>query len=192
MDKQVFNIGDTVWFAGFGHRSVWVKCPDCLGSKHLTVIFADGQKVTIDCAGCSRGYEPPIGVVEQYETSGKVEELVVAGVRREDDRYRGRRVDYTFSGGTVISEEYVFATEAEAIEKGKVRAAEWLADENKRLLAKTKNHRTWAWNAHYHRDKIRQLEKEIAYHRAKLDAASQYVKAEKVRPEGPSAKQEGA
>jgi hypothetical protein len=35
-------------------------------------------------------------------------------------------------------------------------------------MAKTKDHRSWAWNASYHRRNIKDLERQLEYHRSKL------------------------
>ena len=58
-----YKIGDTVWYAQLKSVTKSVKCPDCFGDKFLTVIKGDSSQVTIDCAGCSSGYNPPNGYV---------------------------------------------------------------------------------------------------------------------------------
>ena len=54
-----------------------------------------------------------------------------------------------------------------------------MEEEKEELLVTSeyKDTRSWAWNATYHRGCIRQAEKDLEYHRAKLAVALEHKKA---------------
>jgi hypothetical protein len=68
--------------------------------------------------------------------------------------------------------QQVFDSEQEALEYAKALRDAHEADERRRILAKEKDTRSWAWNATYHRKRIKEAEKQIAYHRSKLEVAA--------------------
>lgn len=177
----IFQIGDKVFYAGFKNTPHWVTCPDCMGNRTLTVILGTGEHVKIDCTGCSRGYEGSRGKIEQYDFLKEVVERTICGVRNEVT-HDGHKVEYVFEGGYYSSHENVFRTADEAELRAEFLAKQHTEEENKRMMAKTKDSRSWAWNATYHRGCIRSAEKELAHHRAKLEIASEKLK-EKVLPE---------
>ena len=69
--------------------------------------------------------------------------------------------NYGDSGGKT------FATKDEALARADELKAEYEAEENCRFMAKTKDHRSWAWNATYHRQCAEKARKELAYHENK-------------------------
>lgn len=173
-----FKIGDQVWVAKNRGIERWITCPDCFGKRYLTVTLGDDSQVTIDCAGCARGYEPPRGVISTHDYEATVLNVELTSV--ESELKEGVEVErYGHSGCYREDGENVFATEAEAMVRADVFAKERKAEEEARLLRKEKETRTWAWNAHYHRSRIKDANKELVYHTAKLNAALQHVKAEK-------------
>src|SRR5690606_17756102 len=46
-------------------------CPECAGTKVLTLIKGNGERVDLDCSNCSPGFDPPSGQVPRtiYEHS---------------------------------------------------------------------------------------------------------------------------
>lgn len=173
-----FKIGDEIWVAKYNAVERWIKCPDCLGKRYLTVILGDDSQVTIDCAGCAAGYEPPRGVIKTYDYEATTIHTTVTSV--ESELKEGVEVSrYGYFECYRVDDENVFATQEEAQARADRYANEAKASEEARLLRKEKDTRSWAWNAHYHRKCIKQAEKDLAYHTAKLNAALPHVKAEK-------------
>ena len=164
-ETRVFKIGDTVFKAHYGRTQKWVTCPDCLGTKHVKVVLGDETAIVIECPGCSRGWEGPHGVIEQYEYATEAWEHAVTGVCTHADE-----VSYEldrFGGGSywTAKAEEVFATKEDALAEGERRRKEHEDDENRRFMAKTKDHKSWAWNANYHRRQAKEHERQLEYHR---------------------------
>jgi hypothetical protein len=76
-------------------------------------------------------------------------------------------------------ESDLFSDQASAELRAVAIAAERSAEEAKRFLLKDKDTKTWAQNVSYHRQGLRDAEKQVAYHAAKLDVAKKHVKEEK-------------
>ena len=175
---EIYSIGDKVWYAGRESKIERVTCPECFGKKYLTVILGDDSKVTIDCAGCAAGYDPPKGYVEYYKQFFNVSEITIDGV--EMDR---QKVQYKFGGSLcsyhIADGEDVFSSKEAAEARAKELAEEHNKQELERIHRKEKNNRTWSWHVHYYRKMIRNAKKEIERAEQKLDAAKAKVKEEK-------------
>lgn len=155
--------------ATYGRHEKFVTCPDCLGSQYVSVILGDGTEIQIECGGCDPGgYQPSTGVVRQYDYESQSRQHKVTGVKVTADLVEydldnfGSCSFYTGSG------DNVFATKDEAMAAGEIKKAECEAEENKRFMAKTKDAKSWAWNATYHRKCIKDLERQLEYHRSKV------------------------
>lgn len=140
--------------------------------------MGDESQVTIPCGECGPGYEHPTGKVNRPIYSTKLREAVITKVEIEADG-----VEYQASCGVrcayCYKEKDLFLTEAEALEAGKVLAAEYQKKEDERYKQKVKPHRTWAFNASYHRQRMKQAEKDLVYHTKALNWAQYIKKTEK-------------
>lgn len=159
-----FSIGDQVYYASRDSKPKYLKCPDCLGQRYIRAIIADGTEYAIDCAACSHGYNGSDGLLHTWELSGYALSSEITGLTIEGDK-----VLYTGRGFYQAGEDEVFATEAEAQVRADAIAQERTEAEHARLLTKEKDTHTWAWHVTYHRRCIKQAEKDLAYHTAKLD-----------------------
>ena len=173
-----FALGDIVYKARFDRDETWIVCPDCLGSTHVRVILGDGTEVIIECGGCDPGgYQPSTGRIRQYVYRVTVARHLVTGVlqRADETEYElDRRLDgCSWTSGTSRD---CFATEDEALAHGETLRAQHEAKENKRLLAKTKDTKSWARNASYHREEIKRLEAQVAWHRSKVQVCQAHLK----------------
>lgn len=175
-----FQIGDSVFKAKYDRVETWVTCPDCLGSKTVRVILGDGTELTIECGGCDPGgYMPSAGRIKQYVCGTVATPYVITGVK-----VTAACVEYdlnNFGQGSYCTakEEQLFATSEEAFAWGEIEKIEHEAEENKRLMAKTKDGKSWAWNATYHRKCLKEAERQIEYHRTKIKICEAKVKAAK-------------
>ena len=180
----MLNMGDKVYRATYKETEKFITCPDCCGTKHVSVILGDGTSVTIECGGCDPGgYQSSTGAIKQYEYKVEVVECTVVGVRAqygeiEYDLLPRFNVN-SFCYYTVKDEE-VFCTHQEAAEYGEVLRLKHESEANKRLMAKTKDHKSWAWNAAYHMRCIKKLEAELEYHKSKAIICREKSKSETV------------
>jgi len=168
------QVGDQVWVAEISSTDRWEPCPDCLGKKFLTVILGDDSRVTIDCAGCGVGYQPPRGVVKVYERKPEPRSRVISGMQ-----VQGKDITYHVGGSSAYrtySESIVFSTEGEALVRAQALAKEEEEDKRKSILKKEQDRRTWAWHVTYHRRSIRDAKKALACHTEKLAVAETHKK----------------
>lgn len=177
---KFFEIGQTVFMVEFGRKATYVTCPDCLGSKHVLVILGDKTEVTIECGACDPGgYEPSRRTIKQYsyESGYRTHKITgikvsTSGVEYELDRHG----DGSYYTG---KQDNVFATKEEVLAAAEAQKIEQEDFENKTLMSKTKNKRSWKWNATYHRACIKRLEGELAYHKTKVSICSAKAKEDK-------------
>lgn len=167
-----FSIGETVWYANRGSSPKYLPCPDCLGNKYIKAIIADGTEYTIDCQNCERGYHGSLGFIETYELSGYASQDTIIGVKIDSNK----GTVYTSHSFYEVGEDEVFATKEEAEKKAEEHCKEATEAEHKRILTKEKDTKTWAWNVTYHRKCVKQAQKELEYHTAKLNIAKSKAK----------------
>lgn len=169
-----YMIGDVAWHAEMKHSEARETCPDCFGTKALTVILGDGTQLSIPCAGCAIGCNPPRGYVV-YSTYGPdVRQVCIERIEVEKGG-----VKYGHSERYTSPETDLFDTKEEAEARAQEKAEEYTADAKKRAFARHDNNRTWAWHVHYHRGKIRDAEKSLKYHTENLNAAKDKAKVQK-------------
>lgn len=176
-----YKMGDTVWFASANSSQKSEPCPDCFGKRYLTVIKGDGEQVTIDCAGCASGYDPPKGFVTYWKWAVDVELVTIDRVE-----ITPKGVTYGFSGFRgrySADEERLFNTKEEATAKAQLISEEHNAEEIAKIHRKEKHNHTWSWNACYHRRCIKDAEKQLAYHTEKLNVAKEKAR-DKTNKEG--------
>lgn len=115
-----FKIGDQVWLARFEGVVSSVECPACGGTGRLRVTFHDETQVSIDCANCARGYEPPTGRVTVHERKAIAYPCVVTGME-----ITAEGTEYHLSGGAGyhFRSRDVFSTIEGAEARGAVLAA---------------------------------------------------------------------
>lgn len=162
-----FQIGDPVFVATFEAHETWIECPDCAGTGRIRCMLPDDTMVSIECECCRRGYEGPFGRLLVYERKPFVCETVISGIEMREDGIEWRtRCSY------LVKDANIFASRDDAMRRAEEIAAEQDRAERERIATKEKNTKSWAWNVHYHRREIREAEKRIAYHKAKLAVAS--------------------
>lgn len=174
--KPQFNIGDTVYIpVHSGHAEIWVTCPDCAGKLYHTITLGCGDTHTIDCQGCTRGYESPSGRVSYYDSQGKAEYAEVIGMEMTPSGYEYRLNCVNYKATSMD----VYATREEAQAKADEMAAAYVDEKKARIYKKEKDTRSWAWNASYHRQCLKRAQRDIEYHSAKLDVAKTKAKGGK-------------
>lgn len=166
-----FEVGQEIWIGDFHpHAPTHVTCPDCGGTGRLRVIFHDETQVSIECRNCAAGYDAPTGRIVIYQLEVKARRAIICGFENAHGNIRWH-VDGSECSYRIIDDENAFSTEAEAVEWAKQREEQYEAEQRAKVFTKEKDTRTWAWNASYHRKCIKEAEKNIAYHTAKLNAA---------------------
>lgn len=181
-----FEIGQELWLATWESSEDCVTCPDCGGTGRLRVTFHDETTVSIECAGCSRGYEPPRGYVTVYNRHARAQRVTITGVEVRDGKTEWR-TDRSY----IVDEDDLCEVEADALERAKGKAAQADLEEREKISAKEKPTRTWSWNATYHRKQIKDAQRNLEYHTKKLNAANLKARSEKASVALPSRHQLG-
>lgn len=165
------NIGDVVWIARLRHREFQLVCPDCLGTKAVTLLLENGERESLECKTCyPGGYEPPRGFITktQYQPAADKRSIEAMEVSAQKTTYRF----FDWSCNEVFETEQEAVTAAEALRK------EREDEDHKRFVWKKEDaRRSWSWECSYHRKQIESAEKQIAYAKAKLTVAKAMVKS---------------
>lgn len=171
MTNHKFSIGETVWRASWQSVEKRVTCPDCGGTRVVTIELFDGTRHMIACEGCQSGWMGALGYLTLHDREALVTEGVVTGVQIKRDG-----VEYNVDPGYICDAENAFATREEALARAAVLAAEAKAEEEKRVLGKEKPLKTWAWHVTYYRRQIRDAQDRINYATKQLNMASAKAK----------------
>ncbi len=154
-----FEIGQVVWKASATPAARQVQCPECKGTRALTLIQGDGTEVSLACARCGVGYDPPTGTVTQYDYAAEPEEFICQDVNIFLGKvtYGGCHVDRLYedkeecrAACQKLNEEYKHKVEEQAVHQ---------------LASKR---RDMAWSVHYWGGMVRRLKKDLARAEARL------------------------
>jgi hypothetical protein len=170
-----YEIGQQVWYAGWEPTRARIICPDCAGEGRIRVLLPDDSIVSVDCVACTRGYERPSGYLECYDRKAEARLVTIKGVE-----ITAGKTEWQTDSSYRTSGDDLFDNEADAYAAALLKAAEADREERKSIGRKHKDTRSWAWNAHYHRKCIKEAQRQIEYHTAKLNVASLKAKADKV------------
>ena len=173
-----FQIGQDVWQATFDAEPDYVRCPECAGTGHIRCLMPDDTMVSVDCEGCRRGYDGPQGVLQVYKRKPRASLVSIKGFE-----FRDGKVDWETTLSYRSKDDDLFLTEEEAKARAIFIAADFDKEERERVNKKEKDTRSWSWHVHYHRREIREAEKRIEYHKAKLAVANLKAKESKLAPE---------
>lgn len=167
-----YEIGQQVWVATFSPMVPdYVTCPDCGGTGRLRVTFHDETQVSIECKNCSAGFDPPSGHILIYRQSAAAHLATITGVEINGTETRWH-VDGTSGSYRIVDDGAAFDDEPSALALAQKRQAEYEQEQRERVHKKEKEARSWAWNASYHRKCIKEAQRQIEYHSAKLAVAA--------------------
>ena len=161
------KIGDLVYRATFTSQDDSLECPDCGGTGRIRVIFHDDSIASIDCGNCAKGYNPPTGRVTTYRRTPAVSWSNVVGYE-----VSGTEIKYKLHNCYHAGISDIFDNEADALVRAQEMCDAATAEEERRILTKEKDTRSWAWNASYHRREIKDAERRIECNKKKLSVAS--------------------
>ena len=163
-----FAIGETVWHCGYGSRVEWETCPECAGTKILTLVRGNGERVTLACAACSHGFEPPLGLVSRriFERAPTPFLCAWVEVRGSEVRY----METTTGSGSIVDAEDLFHDADECAARCAEINAQHAREEAQRMTANLESkRRDMAWSVFYWGRKVKGLERDLALAKARLD-----------------------
>ncbi len=162
-----FTIGATMYLPGCGSEQVRVVCPVCFGKLGITVVLGDGEEVGVICDACGLGFNGPRGYIEEWVQQPKVTPFVIAGI----EAYRGGdKPEWTLrsTDETTAYFHELHATEAEALVVATARAKDAHERNMQSRQHKKRDVKRATWTVRYHREQIADLERQLAWHRAKV------------------------
>jgi len=164
---RVYNVGDSVWWARCGTLEVKNTCLVCFGKLQVTLILGDGSHIALPCDYCSKGYYEPKGYTVDYEYVSEPELRTISAVNVAQDA-NGETREYRSHDNYILSAEDIFDTEAEAMERCKVRTAALAEEQRTRAeYIKANVNKKFSWNAGYHLREAKRKESEAIRHREK-------------------------
>lgn len=169
-----YEIGQVVWIAAFEPRETSVECPDCGGTGRLRVMFADDSIVSVECAACGPGYNPPTGRIRVFDRHPVANCTTITGVA-----INAGKTEWRTAQSYIVKDENLFDNEADCLARAKELAAEHDRKERDRVNHKHRDGKSSGWNAIYHRREIKRAQEQIEYHTKKLAVANLKAKEAK-------------
>jgi hypothetical protein len=162
------TLGQTVFVAwAHAYGQTHVPCPICAGKGSVVLILGSGEPVPVECQGCSRGIGEPRGVVVQHTAMSGVRSGAVTGLTYERD-------DWHIVVGedhVRVSDDVLFLEEGPAEARRAVLQAEAEAQAQRNFESQFKTKRKdHGWTVRYHRERIADLRRQLAWHEGKLAA----------------------
>lgn len=170
--KPPFEIGDVYWRAIGTPRQETVPCLVCDGNRRFDVILGSGERLSVECDPCSDGYESPRGVIDEWLSVPVAQRFQIASIESyrvahdgftEEWRVRSKEGDSAYLADLHATEDEAFAAAAKEAQ----------AIEERNLAARKRKRRDTSkagWTVRYHREQIKDLERQIAWHRGKIEA----------------------
>ena len=177
-----FALGEPLWHTGYGHREEWIECPECAGSRALTLIQGNGKEVSIACACCSRGFEDPSGTVKRthYERTPTRFTPRRVSVSGDEIRYSESEPDATAFNMVYATDLYVDRDEcANRCEEDNAKHEK--AQDELLLRNLVSKRREMAWSVHYWGRQVKTLERDLGRARERLSASKARKKGEERR-----------
>jgi hypothetical protein len=181
-----FAIGQQVWHATRNTREHYETCPDCVGTRVLTIILGNGEEFEIPCSACSYGYEPATGKVKRTVCEWMPIPFTCRRVNISGDTIYYSEAGPEANCYTSAYAENLFADRAECEARCKVQQEQQVEEEAKHagdhLLSKRKK---LASSIDYWRSRKRDLERDLAWVNERLKTCA--PRAPRKKKEAPSA-----
>lgn len=125
-----FDIGDVVWHASTTTEKRQHPCPDCHGSREWKAVSPAGGEFTVACPRCAASYQSDNDLSLSYTMfAPRASRLTVGQIKAStatgDDYDAGNTYMCCETGigsGSIYREGDLFATEAEALAAGQIKA----------------------------------------------------------------------
>lgn len=162
-----FAIGDTLYHPGRGSRQVTIPCPVCAGKLAIVVELGSGERVGVPCDGCGHGFEGPRGTITEWVWEPAVRPFVIDEIVSFSQHDGWRVKDPT---GDVCDFNDLFTSEFEAFAASTEACRRQHESNMQSRQHKRGNVQRQGWSIQYHRQQIKDLERQIAWHRSKVIA----------------------
>jgi hypothetical protein len=168
-----FAIGDETWLPAPASQQVRVECPACRGTRVITFLYGgnvDPERVNMPCEACGLGFDGPRGYIEEWVSQPGATKYVIAEVMGMRSRDGETEWEVRSTEGRTAYFKDLCATEAEALAK----SSEMCNEQEERNMLTRQRHKAGvkkhSWSALYHKQQIKDLERQIAWHRSRIGA----------------------
>jgi len=173
-----FALGQALWWVGSGYQEEWIVCPECCGTKAITMVRGDGTAVSVHCVACAVGFEPPTGKVKRIFYQHRPTPFVPRRVE-----IRGQEILYSTSDPDAqcyssVPASLLFASKEACQAACDALNAERTKHEEERAIAMlASTRRGLAWSVHYWGRLVKELERHLAQARARLAVCKEKEKS---------------
>ena len=164
-----FAIGQTLWTARTSPQQATIACPVCFGKRVIRVELGNGELVPINCDGCGLGYEGPRGIITEYDHSPAADPFTIAEVVA----FQNNEWTFKSDDGKTAYNTGLYLTKSEALAESQKRCDEFHERNIMTRGGKRAGVKKAGWTVRYHRREIANLERDLAWHRAKVNAVSE-------------------
>ena len=167
-----FAIGETVWFAHNTPSYRTVACPECAGTKALTIIKGNGEQVSVACPVCedrANGYYGPTGYVHETVYDFKPQKFTCnrVSIYGSEISYSESRPDancYSSVDANNLYRDYDVC-----LARCQELVAQHEAEDERRVLANIRSKREHlAFSVSYWSKEVKKLERELQAARDRL------------------------
>jgi hypothetical protein len=159
-----FEIGQKFWKPITSGEKKRVECPVCFGKLAIIIELGNGERIGVPCDGCGHGYDGPRGWIGEWDYTPGAKPFTIARVKSMHDG--NWSLESAEGGWAYLSDLY--PTEAEALERSRELCAQnHESNMRSRQHGKDKMQRA-GWSIRYHRECIRDLERQIAWHNSRI------------------------
>lgn len=172
-----FAIGETVWLADNTPYIVTVTCPECAGTKAITLIKGNGEQLSLDCQICedrANGYYNPTGYVRETVHDFKPKKFTCRSVN-----VRGSEISYSedepgaVCRGSVNASKLYRDYDKCLVHCQELKAERRTADERMLLANISSKRKSLAYSATYWSREVKKLERELEAARARLSVCKE-------------------
>jgi hypothetical protein len=159
MNKPPYEIGEKVFVVSatpYGQERI--PCPICAGKLAVTLILGSGEHQTVECESCRAQ-----GTVTRHAPSSSVTEMTVTGISYDQSKWKIACDEFSRDLADIFRDPE--AAEARR-EKRHAEVSETAEDNFVENIGHRKKGHTWS--AGYHRKYIKDLQRQLEWHKAKL------------------------
>lgn len=169
-----YALGQELWWVGNGYREEWTTCPECLGTRIITMILGSGEQAELQCETCRLGFDDASGKIKRVFYDHRPTRFVPGRVSVDgsDIRYSESGPDSTCYGTAQADD--LFSSEAECqVRCDKLNAERTKAEAQRMIAVLSQNRRSMAHSVSYWRQQIAKTEKDLERMRGYLSVATQ-------------------
>lgn len=169
-----FAIGQPLWWIGSGYQEEWITCPECAGTRVITMIQGNGEQFAIECAACSLGWEPARGAVKRTFYQHKPTPFIPKRVDISGGEIHYSEASPDASGYSFAYVKDLFASEVACADRcAELNEERTKAAEEQALAQLASKRKNLAWSVHYWGGQVKALERDLERVRTRLGACKE-------------------